>query len=828
MFGGNCRRTSLSPFDGGLRFQRAMPSDADPVCHHFDTRYVTAFSFNASSVCSSGNCLIQKLPLITQEGVVVTASLTSLSNNDSLPLRHTIRMFDIENMEAIREDLVYQLPKSNMKFLLNNGLSVTSSGVITSTGMYVNQIPYYIQDPHNVTYFQYYTLILASDVTRLGTLSTQRWTFNSTSSTCTVGLTSDQSDPIIHCGGQGIYRLNQKDGSVRWHHKDKRDLAYNYLPASHDGLVYALSNCTLMALNETNGYVVGNTSVPNCLGANETDDPLFGFDQSSLLVLPLTGQVVLQTRASITAFNATYQVSIPTPSAFSLLGAGPVGIGLASNKTLQQVQDKGFQFLDLFNMTFSYGHSGTTLDPVYNMPALLPNSTSVFLSYVQGFTSLHLCRKIKGDELSPVVCCDVPPNQDGKTEYMLTQGRSQVAVSPNHGLWYFKANRSSVALARAQMVHSDGKNRLWLPLAITGGALLCCGALGLSAALVVAIMMTRVLSGRPGGGGGLPPRESSTFSSYMALPGGPEGMSLRGIARGEQWLIDREDVRLLRVVGAGARGTVWLGRWREIDVAVKLLKIRSSSPKEVRCQIQTFSREMELLSRLRHPNIVTFLGGVVDPPAMEYAIVLQYHECGSLFEYIGDPSTSSFGAEEALGFVLDIARGMSFLHGRDPPVLHRDLKSPNLLVTNREGRKGVAITDFGLSRFIVDLDTTLTEGMGTIVWMAPELLKSEPYDERVDVYSFGIVLWEILTRERPFGDMNKFLIASNVIEGHRPTIPPHMRMLESVELMSRCWASNPMDRPTFDDILECVIQWTPEAMMTTPPPVMDDEGDFLH
>ena len=149
-----------------------------------------------------------------------------------------------------------------------------------------------------------------------------------------------------------------------------------------------------------------------------------------------------------------------------------------------------------------------------------------------------------------------------------------------------------------------------------------------------------------------------------------------------------------------------------------------------------------------------------------------------------------------LKLAYDAARGMNFLHTHSPIIIHRDLKSLNLLVDEDWNLK---VSDFGLSRFKVP--TLMTGQCGTYQWMAPEVVRGHSYTEKADVYSFGINLWEIYTRQIPYNQMVPIQAAVAVMnKGLRPELPAHTPPTYRT-LVHECWDQNPNLRPSFDQIL---------------------------
>ncbi|CAN4076731.1 unnamed protein product [Withania somnifera] len=157
--------------------------------------------------------------------------------------------------------------------------------------------------------------------------------------------------------------------------------------------------------------------------------------------------------------------------------------------------------------------------------------------------------------------------------------------------------------------------------------------------------------------------------------------------------------------------------------------------------------------------------------------------------------------EERLAKATEIAQGMQYLHEHKPMVIHRDLKPSNIFL---DDSMHVRIADFGHARFLNDEEKALTGETGTYVYMAPEVIRSEPYDEKSDVYSFGIILNELLTGEYPYIQTNfgPSRIALEVAEnGLRPQLPEQNEGLEElIQLIQLSWHEDVAVRPSFGAI----------------------------
>lgn len=253
-------------------------------------------------------------------------------------------------------------------------------------------------------------------------------------------------------------------------------------------------------------------------------------------------------------------------------------------------------------------------------------------------------------------------------------------------------------------------------------------------------------------------------------------------------------LNFLRVLSKGGNGEVWLGQFESQYVAIKCLL---PSKRNDVSSMETFSDEIRLASVLEHPRIVSFCG-VAWQSLSQLCVVTEYMEGGDLETLLAKAQDLSWYKEKIM-IALDIADALVYLHSLDPLVIHRDLKSKNVLLDRHLRAK---LSDFGLSRE-TSLEETMTNGIGTILWSAPEVLEGRPYDEKADIFSFGIVLSEIDTCALPYGftkdngyQMKSIQIVHLVSEGKLvPTFldscPP-----EIVALARRCTDLDPSRRPS--------------------------------
>ncbi|XP_004601594.1 mitogen-activated protein kinase kinase kinase 12 isoform X2 [Sorex araneus] len=244
------------------------------------------------------------------------------------------------------------------------------------------------------------------------------------------------------------------------------------------------------------------------------------------------------------------------------------------------------------------------------------------------------------------------------------------------------------------------------------------------------------------------------------------------------WEVPFEEILDLQWVGSGAQGAVFLGRFHGEEVAVK--KVRDLKETDIKH-----------LRKLKHPNIITFKGVCTQAPC--YCILMEFCAQGQLYEVLraGRPVTPSLLVDWSMG----IAGGMNYLHLHK--IIHRDLKSPNMLITYDDV---VKISDFGTSKELSDKSTKMSFA-GTVAWMAPEVIRNEPVSEKVDIWSFGVVLWELLTGEIPYKDVDSSAIiwgvGSNSLHLPVPSSCPDGFKI----LLRQCWNSKPRNRPSFRQIL---------------------------
>ena len=326
----------------------------------------------------------------------------------------------------------------------------------------------------------------------------------------------------------------------------------------------------------------------------------------------------------------------------------------------------------------------------------------------------------------------------------------------------------------------------------------------------------RLLVGGAGqaGASGAPAKRHATLPTLAAPPGfvcsadahgaGMLRTALRGVR-----IVQPEELCMHELIGSGGFADVFRATWSdravgavvgggrtsasELQVAVKQLR---SLPRETR-GLEAFCKEIALMQRLQHANVLAMLGVTISPTGA-LAVITEYMARGSLFQMLHPRSGRGAPLPRVLAMrmLADCSRGMSYLHACAPPIIHRDLKSQNLLVA---ADFSVKVADFGLSREC--LRPGAMTRVGSVQWAAPEVLLGKSYSHMCDLWSFGVVCWEVLTARVPFEGMAQTAVATKVaLEGMRLPVPPHTP-IRLLRLIARCWSEVPEDRPTFDAVV---------------------------
>jgi hypothetical protein len=269
-----------------------------------------------------------------------------------------------------------------------------------------------------------------------------------------------------------------------------------------------------------------------------------------------------------------------------------------------------------------------------------------------------------------------------------------------------------------------------------------------------------------------------------------------------RWIINSNSIKILKTIGSGGSSDVYLGDYRGTEVAVKKLRLLEAK----KDYIKEYKREVSSLVLLYHPYLVLLMGAIAEP--FNLSIVTEYCKGGNLFELLYKNPHINLSWELKKKILLQIAIGMNYLHTNDPPVLHRDLKSLNILLTDKIEKSSdttdIKISDFGLSR-LYQKSCILTGHLGTCYWMAPEIIVNKRYSTKVDVYSYGIIIWEVCTRKTPYSCMSQQQVQFYVsVKKGRPNLKiiPSNTPPKIIQLMQMCWDHNPDNRPSFEYIVD--------------------------
>ncbi|XP_042386948.1 serine/threonine-protein kinase EDR1-like isoform X1 [Zingiber officinale] len=253
------------------------------------------------------------------------------------------------------------------------------------------------------------------------------------------------------------------------------------------------------------------------------------------------------------------------------------------------------------------------------------------------------------------------------------------------------------------------------------------------------------------------------------------------------WEIPWEELVVGERIGLGSYGEVYRADWNGAEVAVKKFLDQDFYGDA----LDEFRSEIRIMRRLRHPNVVLFMGAVTRPPNL--SIVSEFLPRGSLYRILHRPNCQ-IDEKRRIKMALDVAMGMNCLHTSVPTIVHRDLKSPNLLVNENWT---VKVCDFGLSRLKHSTFLSSKSTAGTPEWMAPEVLRNENSNEKSDVYSFGVILWELATLRMPWSGMNPMQVVGAVgFQNQRLEIPKEVDPLVA-RIIWECWQMDPSLRPSF-------------------------------
>ncbi|KAL0336979.1 UNVERIFIED_CONTAM: Serine/threonine-protein kinase CTR1 [Sesamum calycinum] len=263
----------------------------------------------------------------------------------------------------------------------------------------------------------------------------------------------------------------------------------------------------------------------------------------------------------------------------------------------------------------------------------------------------------------------------------------------------------------------------------------------------------------------------------------------------EDLKIPWSDLVLKETIGAGSFGTVHRAEWNGCDVAVKILMEQDFHAEQFKEFLREVGGNHEKIAPSKYCAAYGCCYGAAKIVHCNRVFIK-----GSLYRLLHKPGANEVLDERRrLSMAYDVAKGMNYLHKHNPPIVHRDLKSPNLLV---DRKYTVKVADFGLSRLKANTFLSSKSAAGTPEWMAPEVLRDEPSNEKSDVYSFGVILWELATLQQPWGSLNPAQVVAAVgFKGKRLEIPRDMNP-QVAAIIEACWTNEPWKRPSFSSIME--------------------------
>lgn len=259
--------------------------------------------------------------------------------------------------------------------------------------------------------------------------------------------------------------------------------------------------------------------------------------------------------------------------------------------------------------------------------------------------------------------------------------------------------------------------------------------------------------------------------------------------------VDSDDVEDIERIGQGASSDVWLVRYRNTQTLASK-RIRESTMQKT----QAFIEEIKIVATLNHPRVVEFIGAAWTNAA-DLQALFEYLQNGDLRSYLVSEYTGREWTLEKVQIAIDITEALVYAHSFNPPLVHRDLKSRNVLLSEEMRAK---LTDFGVSRYQTE-QNTMTAGVGTTKWLAPEVITGQSdYGPAADIFSFGVVLSELDSHRLPYEDLRNsdgrkiadVLILEKVSKGElRPSFLPACPP-EILEVAELCLALQPEARPT--------------------------------
>ncbi|XP_042606696.1 LOW QUALITY PROTEIN: tyrosine-protein kinase TXK [Cyprinus carpio] len=291
--------------------------------------------------------------------------------------------------------------------------------------------------------------------------------------------------------------------------------------------------------------------------------------------------------------------------------------------------------------------------------------------------------------------------------------------------------------------------------------------------------------------------------SRLRYPISPLGTCLPATAgfSSDKWEINPSELTFMKELGSGQFGVVQLGKWRsQHKVAIKTIREGAMSEED-------FIEEAKIMTRLCHPKLVQLYGVCVTQRPI--CIVTEFMENGCLLHFLRQHSRT-LGPRQLLFMCQDVCEGMEYLEQNS--FIHRDLAARNCLVNERNV---VKVCDFGMTRYV--LDNQYTSSMGSrfpVKWSPPEVLHFNKFSNKSDVWSFGVLMWEVFSEGKtPFENRSNLEVVEEVTQDGR-LYRPHRASAHIYNIMFHCWHERPHGRPPFSELLQNIRQITEEETDT--------------
>ena len=258
------------------------------------------------------------------------------------------------------------------------------------------------------------------------------------------------------------------------------------------------------------------------------------------------------------------------------------------------------------------------------------------------------------------------------------------------------------------------------------------------------------------------------------------------------------DFKKKKEIGSGSFGRVYLATHikTNVDYAIKVIDKRNKINIEGK---PYFRREIEIMSKIRHPNCVRLFGNFEDENYCYF--IMEYIPGGNLFTLMSNNRNIGLNIYLVASIVRDLASAIYYLHNMDPPIIHRDIKPENILLTNNSKIK---LTDFGWSNYINFEGEQRSTLCGTPIYLAPEMIQNSGHDKHVDIWCLGVLLFELLTGIPPFIGQNRILLMKNIINVNISwPMPPRLPLdPDAKDLISKILKKNPNERISLENMIK--------------------------